>query len=405
MKKLTFFGDIMCEPPILKGAKRRGNTYDFDPVFAQIKELLADSDFVVSNLETPMAGAEAGYTDEFYAFNAPDSFADAVKNAGVDLVITANNHVFDRGFEGLARTLKVLDEKGLPHTGTWADGADRQEAWYVELEGTRIAFVAYTYSTNWKQGAPLAEGKWEGTVNLLRPQTEGTYLKGVIPEDTWIRKCLQACGVKDSEWIGRVEKIFGYPGNCPRRDDLLHKELCAPYVAKMQADIRAAKARADLVIFLPHMGGQFSNDPGLFSRYMMKKALEAGADAVMASHSHAPQQLELLGEIPCAWSLGNFSMCPYSSLMIGESLPDYGLTVHLYIENRKIVKTTFSILKGVQKRGEQLVSWPVDRLYAQLDSEREKKKLERDVRKVYTIITKTGLEGQVFRREYELPVL
>ena len=28
MKKLTFFGDIMCEPTVLKGAKK-GKGYDF----------------------------------------------------------------------------------------------------------------------------------------------------------------------------------------------------------------------------------------------------------------------------------------------------------------------------------------------------------------------------------------
>lgn len=405
MQKLTFFGDIMCEPPILKGAKRKGGAYDFNPIFAQVKDLLAESDFVVSNLETPMAGKDAGYTDEFYVFNAPDEYADAIKNAGVDLTITANNHVFDRGYEGLVRTLKILDEKGMPHTGTWAKGSDREEAYYVDLDGTKIAVIAYTYGTNWQKGAPLAEGEWGGTVNLLRPQTEKSYLKGVQPRKTWVKKLLKAMKVKDLELIGRVEKFFGYAGNWARRDDLIHKDMCAPYVAKMQADIRAAKEKADIVIFTPHMGGQFSNDPGMFTKYMMGKALEAGADAVMASHSHAPQQIEMIGGVPCAWSMGNFSMCPYSSLMVKESLPDYGLAVHLYVEDKKIVKTTFSILKGVEKKGQQLVSWPVDKLYASLTSEKAKKDLEYDVRKVYTIITKSSLEGDAFRKEYDLPAL
>lgn len=405
MQKLTFLGDIMCEPPILKASRRRGGVYDFDPIFAQLRPLLADSDLVISNLETPLAGPEAGYTDDFYVFNAPDSYADALKNAGVGLVITANNHVFDRGFDGLARTLRVLDARGLPHTGTWSSGAERQSAWYTELGGTRIAFVAYTYGTNWRQGRPLAEGQLAGTVNLLRPQTERSYLPGVAPLPTWVKRLLSACGVKDREWIGRAEKFFGYPGNWARRDDLLHKQLCEPYVAKLRADIREAKTNADLVFFVPHMGGQFSNDPGLFSRFIVEQARSAGADAIIASHSHAPQQLELLNGVPCAWSLGNLSMCPYSSLMIRESLPDYGLAVHLYIEDKTLVKTTFSILKGVQTRGKQLVSWPVDRLYAAMNREKEKRALEYDVRKVYTIITKTGLEGEAFRAEYDLPRL
>ena len=403
MQKITFFGDIMIEPPILKAAKRPGGKYDFNPIFAQVKDLLAESDFVVSNLETPMAGKEAEYTKSFYVFNAPDEYADAVKNAGVDLIITANNHVFDRGVEGLKRTVKVLDEKGIPHTGTWADGKDREEAYYFDMNGTKVAVIAYTYGTNWKKGEPLAEGELSGTVNLLRDQKQLTYLKGITPRDTWVDKLTKKW--LPSETRGRVRQFFGYYGNWERKDDRLHKEETAPYMAQVQADIKAAKEKADIVIFAPHTGGQFHNDPGEFTKWVVKHGLEAGADAIMASHSHAPQQLEMKGEIPCAWSLGNFSMCPYSSLMVRENMPDYGLAVHMYVEDKKIVKTTFSILKGLQKKGKQLVSWPVDKLYATLTDEKEKAQLEYDVRKTYTIITKTSLEGEVFRKEYEIPEL
>jgi len=390
----------MCEPPILKAAKTAGG-YDFTPMFQQVKPLLAEADLVVSNLETPLAGAAVGYTDEFYVFNAPDSYADAVKDAGVDMIITANNHTFDRGYDGLVRTIQVLDEKGIPHTGSWIEGKDREEAWYTDLDGTRVAVIAYTYATNWKKGTPLAEGPLKGTCNLLRPQTEATYLNGIAPRKTWVDKLMKNC--KDKELVGRVRSWFGLYANWVRKDDYFDKEKVAPYLDAMQADIRAAKQKADIVILAPHVGGQFNNDPGEFSKYVMKKGLEAGADAVMASHSHAPQQVELIDGIPCAWSLGNFSMCPYSSLMIRDSLPDYGLAVHLYVEDKKIVRTTFSILKGVQKKGRQLVSWPVDKLYASLTSEKEREDLEYDVRKVYTIITKRNLEGDVFRKEYDLP--
>ena len=69
--KLTFLGDIMAEPPVLKAAKR-GNGYDFSGVFAYTKDLLKESDFIVGNLETPLAGAQVGYSNTHLAFNAPD---------------------------------------------------------------------------------------------------------------------------------------------------------------------------------------------------------------------------------------------------------------------------------------------------------------------------------------------
>ena len=86
--------------------------------------------------------------------------------------------------------------------------------------------------------------------------------------------------------------------------------------------------------------------------------------------------------------------------MVQERLPAYGLAVHLYVEDKKIVKTTFSILKAVEKKGKLLVSWPVDELYAELKSEKEKKQLEQDVAKLLVTITGKQPAGNVIAREY-----
>ena len=56
MKKITFFGDIMCEPPVLAGAKQKDGSYNFDYVFARTQSLLDEADYRVGNLETPLAG-------------------------------------------------------------------------------------------------------------------------------------------------------------------------------------------------------------------------------------------------------------------------------------------------------------------------------------------------------------
>lgn len=404
--KLTFFGDIMCEPPVLKGAKRPGGKYDFNPAFDHVRKLFAESDFVVGNLETPLAGKEAGYTDEYYIFNAPDEYADAVKNAGVDLVLTANNHVFDRNYDGLVRTLKVLDEKGIAHTGTWAKNEDRQEAYYFEMNGTKFAVISYTYATNKKEGRPVAVGELEDTVNSLRSPMGKAYLEGVRPPKTLVQKLLltKKNPTKYSEFAGRIHQFFGLDGNWIRKDDLVDKDASAPYLEKMQADIRAAKEKADIVILAPHTGGQFNNEPGEFSKYVTKKALEAGVDAIMASHSHCPQQIELFGAVPCAWSLGNYNMDPISSLAIPSTFSQFGLVAHMYVEDGKIVKTTFSIIKARRKPGQQVDVRPVDELYPTL-SKKEQEKLVREVRKLYTIVTKSDVAEPYIRREYDIPEL
>lgn len=81
-------------------ARRADGSYNFDGVFQKVRPMLGEADYVVSNLEAPMAGEEAKYTDCFYVFNTPDAYAEAIKNAGIDLISTVNNHTLDRGADG-----------------------------------------------------------------------------------------------------------------------------------------------------------------------------------------------------------------------------------------------------------------------------------------------------------------
>ena len=69
--KITFVGDIMCEPPVWKGAKTK-NGFDFNYVFKDAQPLLDEADFRIGNLETRLAGEAAGWSATFLAFNAPD---------------------------------------------------------------------------------------------------------------------------------------------------------------------------------------------------------------------------------------------------------------------------------------------------------------------------------------------
>ena len=122
----------MCEPSVLKAAKK-GKTYDFNWCFDGVRELLKKSDYRICNLETPMAGEKAGYSEIFICFNAPDTYADAIQNAGFDLVATANNHTFDRGYEGLVSTINFLDEKGIPAmVDYWGHDVQHDWCWWFK---------------------------------------------------------------------------------------------------------------------------------------------------------------------------------------------------------------------------------------------------------------------------------
>ncbi len=397
MKKISVFGDLMCEPSLLKASKKKDGTYDFSPVFSQIKPMIAESDFCIGNLEFPMAGKDAKYTDTFVEFNTPDSYAIAVKDAGFDLVATVNNHTLDRGWDGAVRTLKVLDEIGLDHTGNFYSKDDRKEAFYFELEGKKYAVISYTYSCNLH--LPVGDERI-GAINLLRDMEMPTYTPEIYKKmNSWVEKVFK--GVKE-ETQAQIRRVVGLPPVIIRGDDSMVADMVAPYMANLKADVEKAKENADCVIAYLHLGGQFNIEPGVFSKFVMNEITKMGVDMVIASHSHLVQRAEMINGVPCAYSIGNVTMCPWSPLMVKEVLPDYAIVLHLYVEEGKIVKTTFSIIKGVEKKGEQLVSYPVDVLYEKKGT--DKKQLEEDVKVIYKQFLCKELTEEIIRKEYPFEV-
>ncbi|MFC4598020.1 CapA family protein [Cohnella hongkongensis] len=162
---LMAVGDIMVHMPQLPAYyDKPSDSYDLRPWFSQVMPVLEQGDWVVGNLETPIAGKDLKFTG-FPRFNAPDELAEAIKYAGIQLVSTANNHSLDRGVPGVQRTLSTVRKIGLVPYGTSESEADRRRSVIEERNGIRMGFLAYTYGTN---GIPIPAGK-EYAVNLIDP--------------------------------------------------------------------------------------------------------------------------------------------------------------------------------------------------------------------------------------------
>lgn len=154
-------GDIMMHlPQVTAGYNGKTKTYNFDSVFAPVRDYLEQADITIGNLETTLSGANKEYTG-YPLFNSPDEIASALKNVGFDILTTSNNHSLDRRTYGVNRTLDVLDELELLHTGTARNKEERDKLLIVEVKGIKIAFMAYTYGTN---GIPIEK---EYQVNLI----------------------------------------------------------------------------------------------------------------------------------------------------------------------------------------------------------------------------------------------
>lgn len=144
--------------------------YDFMHNFQDVKKYFAGNDLVIGNLELTFGGSDRPYSS-YPCFNTPDSFLDAVKDAGFNLLTTANNHCMDTGQAGLVRTLDKLDEAGIEHFGTYRSQEERNTILYKEVNGIRFAFLSYTYGTN---GIPVPQNY---LVNLIDSDTMVSDIK------------------------------------------------------------------------------------------------------------------------------------------------------------------------------------------------------------------------------------
>lgn len=244
--RITFSGDLILLEDQVKRAYT-GDGYDFSPVFEYAQEYISSADYAIGVFEGPMAGEAAGYSSSNYGdgktlyLNFPDEFSAAVRDAGFDLVTTANNHLLDRGREGALRTLDVLDQIGLEHTGSYRDADEKQttRVKLVERQGIRMAILSYTYGCNGYQASDLSDGELSYLTSLISGSSGGLFEK------------LKA----------EVERDFE----------------------------EAKKSDPDLIIVLPHMGAMFSNEPDDAQLAWFALFKECGADIILGDHSHVVQ--------------------------------------------------------------------------------------------------------------------
>ncbi len=160
---LVAIGDVMCHSTNYKGAyNSETGEYDFSPVFANVAKYITKADIAIGNLETTFAGEARGYSG-YPTFNSPASLGTALKNIGIDVLSTANNHSMDKGESGVISTLDTLDEIGISHTGTARSEEEQDTILVKDVNGIKIAFLSFTYGTN---GITIPSGK-EYLVNLI----------------------------------------------------------------------------------------------------------------------------------------------------------------------------------------------------------------------------------------------
>lgn len=245
-------GDVnVTDKTVSAGAS--GGGYDYTNMFMDLVPTLAGADLAALNFEGNLYGAPYGDTK-----SAPAALAQALRNAGVDILQTANSQSIVNGLSGLTATLQGIRDAGMEPLGTYASAEEfRKSGGYLirEVQGIRIAFVAFTKGMD---GMGLPAGS-EDCVNLLYKDYNSTYQ------------------TVDTEGITAV--------------------------------LKAAQAqKPDITIALLHWGSEYNRKISKTQEKIATLLLEQGVDAIIGTHSHYVQEVKFdsrKGTV-IAYSLGDF---------------------------------------------------------------------------------------------------
>ena len=318
---LCFVGDLMCHSTQFNYARVDADSFDFTGVYREVRKYLAAADLTIGNLETVIAGKNKGYSGYPY-FNAPDDFVYSLKDAGFDLLVTANNHALDQGWEGVERTIDVINEYKIHRTGTFISQEDRDSIRIFDINSIKIAVLAYSENTN---GLPIPKGK-DFVINLI-----------------------------DEEVIKR---------------DIT----------------KAREKGVDIVLVHLHYGPEYNREPSDYQKQIVQKIIELGADIIIGGHPHVVQPVDFfitnntnLDSGFVAYSMGNFisnQRWRYSDagVILNIQISKNILTDSIYISEVNYLPTW--VFKGETENGREYVILPSglseDSTYANLTKQDQK---------------------------------
>lgn len=239
-----FVGDVMQHGGQIQGAYNKAkDAYDYRDCFQFVKPIISKADIAVANLEVTHAGKPyKGYPQ----FSAPPELSEGLVDAGFDVILTANNHSCDGGGKGVTKTLDVLDNLGVKHTGTFRSKAERDKNYplMIEKNGLKVAILNYTYGTN------------------------GLFVAAPL--------------------------IVNYIDSSVMKPDFQ----------------KAKNLGADIIVCTMHWGTEYQSLPNDYQKKWEAFCYRQGADMVIGGHPHVlqpVQQKEVAGKQRLtAWSLGNF---------------------------------------------------------------------------------------------------
>jgi poly-gamma-glutamate synthesis protein (capsule biosynthesis protein) len=274
---IAVVGDLMLQHPLVGS--------DRSPRTARIWEVLGAADVVVANLEVPLTARETP-ADKHVAYRADPARAADLRAAGIDVVTLANNHMYDQGEAGMFDTLQALQSAGVAAIGAGRDLAAALAPALVAARGVRVACVGLASTL------PVGSGAAPD-----RP--------GIAPVRVTTSYVVDGTALDETPGIAPVVETRAWPADV--------EAACAA--------VAAARRAADVCVVAIHWGvpngwvAQFQDPIAAYQRPLARVLVEAGADVIAGHHPHVLHGIEVIGDRPVFYSLGNFL---FHSLRVGR---------------------------------------------------------------------------------------
>lgn len=311
--RISFTGDILVNLEQYRVIAESERLYK--SIFENVATLFVNTDYLVGNLETPLG--LSNFTDNKWKFCTPGILSKVLADFGFDLLTLANNHILDRGIEGLKTTISILENQGIEYIGV-NKTPEREHAYKITNIGEyKIAFLNYTYGTNAHFNGNILTKDEEYVVNLLCPQEgQNKIKKGIL-----------------SRALKKGLRILGSPWGEERYD------YDSKYACQILNDIKNVKEKgATHIIACIHSGGQYNDGPERWTRTLMKWLVDNGVDVVVGTHPHVIHPTIKYKGGYIAYSLGDFTSTPFCEgtpmELARKNKAGIGQIVHIDLDSR-----------------------------------------------------------------------
>lgn len=244
---ILMVGDDLIHQAVYEQCRQKDGSYNFDKIFANVKEDIESADIAIINQETIFVHNEKN-ASSYPCFGTPETIGHSIVSSGFDVVAHATNHTMDKGVYGIMDTIDFWETNypGFSYLGIHEkeEGSDIR---YLTKNGIKVGFVNYTYGLNGLESR--RKGK-EYLVDMLSdPDIENT--------------------------------------------------------------MKEAKENCDLLIAILHVGDEYVYTPSKYAKQQVDRFIDLGADIVLCAHPHvlepyAMATTESGNTALVYYSLGNF---------------------------------------------------------------------------------------------------